>query len=230
MKVLNLYAGIGGNRKLWENVQVTAVEYDEEIASIYKDHFPDDEVIVSDAKKYLLEHHEDFDFVWSSPPCPTHSVTNNFLNAQGVKRYPDMGLYQQIIYLSQFHKGKYCVENVKSYYAPLIKPQELDRHYFWANFKLRGGRKRKNSFNTLNAASSTRKKSDEYIESLIELYGFDLRDKGVSKSKMIKYMRNCVHPETGLYILNAARNIITRPKTKQAGLFENESANAGQAL
>ena len=27
LKVLNLYAGIGGNRKLWTNVDVTAVEY-----------------------------------------------------------------------------------------------------------------------------------------------------------------------------------------------------------
>lgn len=26
IKVLNLYAGIGGNRKLWEGVEVTAVE------------------------------------------------------------------------------------------------------------------------------------------------------------------------------------------------------------
>ena len=30
MKVLNLYAGIGGNRKLWEDVEVTAVEWDEQ--------------------------------------------------------------------------------------------------------------------------------------------------------------------------------------------------------
>ena len=28
MKVLNLYCGIGGNRKLWEDVEVTAVELD----------------------------------------------------------------------------------------------------------------------------------------------------------------------------------------------------------
>jgi len=29
-KVLNLYAGIGGNRKLWTDVDVTAVEWDED--------------------------------------------------------------------------------------------------------------------------------------------------------------------------------------------------------
>lgn len=32
IRVLNLYAGIGGNRKLWEGVEVTAIEYKQEIA------------------------------------------------------------------------------------------------------------------------------------------------------------------------------------------------------
>ena len=51
MKVLNLYAGLGGNRKLWENVEVTAVEMNEEIAGIYKEYFPQDVIIVGDAHK-----------------------------------------------------------------------------------------------------------------------------------------------------------------------------------
>jgi DNA (cytosine-5)-methyltransferase 1 len=50
VKVLNLYAGIGGNRKLWEDVEVTAVELDPKIAAIYQDFFPEDKVM---AKKYL---------------------------------------------------------------------------------------------------------------------------------------------------------------------------------
>ena len=37
MKVLNLYAGIGGNRKLWTDVEVTAIENNESIAAIYQD-------------------------------------------------------------------------------------------------------------------------------------------------------------------------------------------------
>ena len=40
MKVLNLYAGIGGNRKLWQDVDVTAVELNPQIAKIYQDFFP----------------------------------------------------------------------------------------------------------------------------------------------------------------------------------------------
>ena len=136
MKILNLYCGIGGNRKNWDapNIEVTAVEYDERIATIYQDLNPNDNVIVGDAHEYLLNNYEDFDFIWASPPCPTHSVTNHFLNAQGIKRYPDMGLYQEIILLQTFFKGKYVIENVKSYYEPLIQPQVSGRHYFWANF------------------------------------------------------------------------------------------------
>ena len=73
MKILNLYAGIGGNRKLWTDVEVTAVELNPEIASIYQDFFPKDKVIVADAHAYLLEHFEEYDFIWASPPCPSHS-------------------------------------------------------------------------------------------------------------------------------------------------------------
>jgi DNA (cytosine-5)-methyltransferase 1 len=137
IRILNLYAGIGGNRKLWDgDIEVTAIENNEEIAKIYQNFFPNDKVIVTDAHQYLLEHFKEFDFIWSSPPCPTHSVTNHFLNAQGIIRYPDMNLYQEIIFLNQFFKGKWVVENVKSYYSPLIRPFEIGRHYFWSNFNL----------------------------------------------------------------------------------------------
>ena len=124
MKILNLYACLGGNRYKWnevkEDIEVTAVEYDAELAKLYQERFPNDKVIVADAHQYLLDHYKEFDFIWSSPPCPTHSGTNHFLNAQGCVRYPDMGLYQEIIFLQTFFKGKYCIENVKPYYTPLI--------------------------------------------------------------------------------------------------------------
>jgi len=140
-KALNLYAGIGGNRMKWpKNCKVTAVEYDPKIAAIYQDLYPEDTVIVGDAHSILLEIAGDFNYVWASPPCPSHSVTNHFLQAQGVKRYPDMGLYQEIIYLDFLAKHKpgfrYTVENVKPYYKPLIPAQESGRHLFWANFKI----------------------------------------------------------------------------------------------
>src|SRR3972149_1841834 len=156
MKILNLYAGIGGNRKLWGNEhEVTAVEINQEIAKIYQDFFPNDKVIVTDAHQYLLEHYKEFDFIWSSPPCPTHSITNNFLNAQGVIRYPDMSLWQEIIFLKHFCKTIYVIENVKSYYTPFLNPQISGRHYFWANFNILN-KKIKMSFNIANMRASTR--------------------------------------------------------------------------
>ena len=147
LKILNLYAGIGGNRKLWSNNhQITAVEIDEKIAKIYKDNFPNDEVIVGDAHLYLLEHYKEYDFIWSSPPCPTHSrirISARFkkkkdgtLFEQNKPVYPDMKLYEEIIFLNNYFDGFYCVENVVSYYTPLIKPQKLGRHYFWTNIEV----------------------------------------------------------------------------------------------
>ncbi len=123
MKILNLYSGIGGNRKLWgDEHEITAIENNEKIAKIYQDFFPKDKVIITDAHQYLLEHYKEFDFIWSSPPCPTHSVCCHFLKGQGIVRYPDMKLYEEILLLNHFFKGKWVVENVKPYYEPLIKP------------------------------------------------------------------------------------------------------------
>jgi len=91
-KVLNAYACLGGNRYKWDLVakeaniemQVTAIELDPELARMYKERFPNDTVIVADAHQYLLDHYKEFDFIWSSPPCPTHSIVNHFLNAKGI--------------------------------------------------------------------------------------------------------------------------------------------------
>mgnify|MGYP005999044581 FL=1 len=139
MKILNLYAGVGGNRKLWSNEhEITAVEYDQSIAAIYKDLYPEDNVIVDDAHDYLITNFKQFDFIWSSPPCPTHSRMNFLLNQKETfsLKYPDMKLYEEIIILQTFFKGYFVVENVKSYYDPLITPQESGGHYFWANFDI----------------------------------------------------------------------------------------------
>jgi len=141
MKILNLYSGIGGNRKLWSDKhEIVAVEYDEDIAAIYKDLYPQDTVIVADAHKYLLDVHKQdlYDFIWSSPPCPTHSRMNFLLHQKESykPKYPDMKLYEEIILLKTFYKGYWVVENVKSYYDPLIEPQVSGGHYFWSNFTI----------------------------------------------------------------------------------------------
>ena len=134
MKVLNLYAGIGGNRKLWDNCQVTAVEYTQKIADVYKAQHPDDEVVVTDAHQYLLENYSSFDFIWSSPPCQSHSkMMKGGRNRK--PRYPDMKLYEEILFLQHNYKGLWLVENVVPYYKPLVSPtKQVGRHLFWSNF------------------------------------------------------------------------------------------------
>ena len=136
MKVLNLYACLGGNRLKWDEVagiEVTAVEWDEELARLYQDRFPNDIVIVADAHEYLLNHYKEFDFIWSSPPCPSHSRMRLTNTGDGERKsaacYPDMKLYEEVIFLDNFFEGKYCVENVIPYYEPLISAHKRGRHY-----------------------------------------------------------------------------------------------------
>ena len=63
MKILNLYAGIGGNRKLWpDGHEITAVEYNPGIAEMYKHFHPKDTVVVGDAHEYLLKNYKNFDY------------------------------------------------------------------------------------------------------------------------------------------------------------------------
>jgi len=212
-KVLNLYAGIGGNRKFWTNCEVTAVELNPDIAAIYKDLYPNDTVIVDDAHQYLLDHYKEFDFIWASPPCPTHSVTNNFLNAQGVIRYPDMTLYQEVLFLNHFYKGKYVIENVKPYYKPLVEAQDSGRHLFWANFKIPNINTGP-TIGSFSGSQQNRKRSSKLAK-----LGFDLSKYDVSKRLKEKMLRNCVQPEMSLQIFELARGIYQAKQTEQLKLL-----------
>ena len=195
MKILNLYAGIGGNRKLWGNEhQITAVEHDEQIANTYKEFFPNDTVIVADAHKYLLDHYKEYDFIWSSPPCPTHSdIRRCGVHAGRYEAlYPQMDLYQEIILLKHFskHHTKYVIENVKPYYKPLIEPDhKLHRHFYWSNF------------NISNFEVKNKRKHNNIIGSHT-VYGFNIKDTKIKNKR--KVLRNMVDPELGLHILNCS--------------------------
>ena len=139
MKILNLYACLGGNRYLWgDDHEITAVEWDEELARLYSERFPNDKVIVADAHQYLLDHYKEYDFIWSSPPCPTHSRARYWGIGKNGKKpiYPDMKLYQEVIFLQTHYSGKYVVENVIPYYTPLIPAKKRGRHLYWTNFNL----------------------------------------------------------------------------------------------
>lgn len=217
LKVLNLYAGIGGNRKLWKDVDVTAVEINPQIAKIYQDNFPDDKVIIVDGHQYLLEHFKEFDFIWSSPPCPSHSrmrllwkgdptKVNGRITGQSYK-YPDMSLWQEILFLNHFFDGKFVVENVISYYKSLdlhIPPQECESHYFWSNITITP-RKR--------AIRNLKRDSDVSLEK----WDFDLKGYDLPKRFRNNLLNNMVSPKLALHIFNCAY------KSKQILLNEVET-------
>ena len=136
MKILNLYAGVGGNRKLWEGHEITAVESDKKIATLYRKLYPQDKVIEGDAHAWLLAAYEQYDFIWSSPPCQSHGRMVKASRHRPTS-YPDLRLYEEVIFLRHFFKGRWLVENVSPYYEPLLQPSaRLGRHLIWGNFPI----------------------------------------------------------------------------------------------
>lgn len=216
LRVLNLYSGIGGNRKHWQDVEVTSVELNPDIANVYKEFFPNDTVIVGDAHQYLLDHYEEFDFIWASPPCPTHSKINYSNGGRRKVKYPDMKLYQEIILLQEWFKGKYVVENVISYYEPLIAPKISGRHYFWTNFNI-ANKDYGVQIGTLMHGTRKRIIREAQIPELMSLHGFDLSKISIPNKRQV--LRNCVFPKLGLHILNCARGITESENVSQIQLF-----------
>ena len=217
IKVLNLYACLGGNRYKWDEVadiEVTAVELDPEAAILYQERFPNDTVIVADAHQYLLDHYKEFDFIWSSPPCPSHSRFNFSMKTNKVwkMKYPDMKLYEEIIFLQNWFEGKFCVENVIPYYEPLIKAQERGRHLYWTNFLL------PNNINERKNPDLSRGKSKDIVNRLSLYHDYDFR-KYNGKQDIRKMARNLVDYEAGKTIFETALGIITKSTTKQLELL-----------
>ena len=219
MKILNLYACLGGNRYKWDEVaeiQVTAVELDPEAARLYKERFPNDTVIVADAHQYLLDHFKEFDFIWSSPPCPSHSkVRINQKNRETFKFiYPDMKLYEEVIFLDNFFDGKYVVENVTPYYEPLIPAKKRGRHLYWTNFNLPNDLKERKLDGTLTNMV------DE-IGTLSKFHNYDFK-KYKGEQSTTKMARNLVDYEAGKTILETALGIIQKSNTNQTSIFDYE--------
>jgi DNA (cytosine-5)-methyltransferase 1 len=222
-KVLNLYACLGGNRYKWNEVaeqanielEVTAVELDEELSKLYQERFINDIVIVADAHQYLLDHYKEFDFIWSSPPCPSHSrarywsSSNYDTTTEAI--YPDMKLYEEILFLQHYYKtGKWVVENVIPYYEPLISAKKRDRHLYWTNFNL-----------PLNINSRHFDGLCQAKNELKELCKFHKIDISTYKGKqsMIKIARNLVDYEAGKTIFQTALGLQKENKTNQLELL-----------
>lgn len=211
-RVLNLYACLGGNRYKWEDCEITAVELDPELARLYQERFPNDKVVIADAHQYLLNHYKEFDFIWSSPPCPSHSKAR-FWGSKGGKTdviYPDMTLYQEIIFLDKFYEGKYCVENVVPYYEPLIPGQKRGRHLYWTNFNL------PKEISQRFDVAGTRGVNE--LKQLCEFHDYNFYNyKG--EQRLNKIARNLVDYEAGLTIFNTARGIAEKSNFIQPSLF-----------
>ena len=218
MKILNLYACLGGNRYKWnevkDDIEVTAIELDKELARLYQERFPNDRVIVGDAHQYLLDHYKEYDFIWSSPPCPTHSRARYWgFGINGKKPiFPDMKLYQEIIFLQHHCKTKYCVENVIPYYEPMFNPKKRGRHLYWTNFRLP---------NLLSDRGGKLKEKDTNSESLNHYNRFHDYDfkKYKGKQLTLKIARNLVDYEAGKTILQTMLGIVKKEDINQTELF-----------
>lgn len=192
MKILNLYSGLGGNRAKWGDThEITSVEKDFFIMEYYHDHYPKDRCVIGDAREWLVKYYREFDFIWSSPPCQSHSKMRFLFSKKG--RYepvmPDMSLWSEIIFLQNFFDGYWVVENVRPYYKPLIEPtQKLGRHYFWSNFEI--------PFKEFNDGL----KINEH-KKYLDLTGYTFPDQ-----RKDQLHRNCTKPEIGEHILNNVNN------------------------
>lgn len=215
-RILNLYACLGGNRYKWDEVaeensmeiEVTAVEWDPELARLYQERFPNDKVVVADAHEYLL-HNRDFDFVWSSPPCPTHSLL--YHSQKNTKtfnpRYPDLKLYEEILFLDNFFDGMYCVENVQPYYQPLIPAKKRGRHLYWTNFHLPKDIGERKNFQGFCVGKNE-------IDGLCKFHDYDFH-KYKGEQRKDKIARNLVDYEVGKKILQIALGIEIAKDVKQ---------------
>lgn len=224
-KILNLYACLGGNRYKWNevakeaniNIEVTAVELDSELAKLYQERFPNDKVIIADAHQYLLDHYKEFDFIWTSPPCPTHSkVRHSQKNRDSYKAvYPSMKLYEEILFLDNHFNGKYVVENVVPYYEPLIPAIKRGRHLYWTNFNL------PTNINERKDGNGIISKAKNEVDVLCKFHDYDFY-KYKGKQRRDKIARNLVDYEVGKTILATALNIKIKSNIQQCDLFEHE--------
>ena len=218
IKVLNLYACLGGNRYKWDEVaeeagidmQVVAVEWDEELARLYQERFSNDKVIVADAHQYLLKHYKEFDFIWSSPPCPTHSRLVQTNKNKIKMKYPDMRLYEEILFLQHLYNGKFVVENVIPYYEPLIRAQKRHRHLYWTNFNLP---------NILSKREVRISTGTDEVRKLCTFHDYDFtKYKGMQRTD--KIARNLVDYEAGRTIFETYLGIERKKDINQTSIFD----------
>ena len=206
MRILNLFAGIGGNRTLWgDKHQITAVEYDPNIVKMYEERFPYDEMIIADAYEFCEDHYTEYDFIWASPPCQTHNKSMYRPNVK--KRMPDFKLYEMIFFLQQWCECKWIVENVEVIDEVIRHNSQVGRHLIWCNFLI-PNKKFPKSYKTKTYIGSDGKKhngglADLSLAELIKLHKINIK---ISHPLKRSILRNCVDYRIGKYILDQVKN------------------------
>jgi len=125
-------------------------------------------------------------------------------------KYPDMKLYQEVIFLDNFFKGKYVVENVIPFYTPLIPSNKRGRHLYWTNFNL------PNNINERPAIGISQGVNE--VKRLCEFHDYDFY-KYKGKQPTNKIARNLVDYKAGKTIFETALGIIKKQDIKQTELF-----------
>jgi DNA (cytosine-5)-methyltransferase 1 len=218
MRILNLFGGIGANRSPWgEKHVIVTVEHNQQIAYLYYLRFPKDIIIIADAYDYVLKHFMEFDFIWASPPCNTHTFLNVLIVSKmdrGFKaKLPDLQLYSLVIFLKRFFKGLWIVENVKPYYEPLIKPSfQLGRHIFWSNFHVEKKEFREKEYT-----------NDMVYTARVKQVDLDLINKFNCKSfRKDQLLRNAVNPKISAHIF---KYVEKKSRMKQTKLSKFDMKN-----
>ncbi len=198
LRVLNAYAGIGGNRHLWPaEWHVTAVEIDPRVAAEYARRYPNDTVLVEDAHAHVMERAHEYDARWVSPPCPTHSrLALNVARRKGAEPAPDPRLWDEIEHLRALG-GRYVVENVHTYYEPPIAPDVVtERHYYWTSTPPL-------TLTPMGVLPVSGRRVGLTADAIAESYGLPPLPAG-SVADRRKAMRNAVVPHEGYEIAMAA--------------------------
>jgi len=200
IKVLNLYAGLGGTTSLLdENIyEITNIELNEKIAKVLQERKPNQKVIITDAHQYLLEHYNEFDIIASGIMCQTHSKMNK-ATRHNMIRFVDGKLFEEIIFLQTYFKGKWFVENVVPYYEPYGNPTKIGRHLFWSNFEIPEMIDLpKSPKGMMNLSTVGQKK--EMMDWLEIHYDKNIYYEG--NHCPVQILRNCLHPKIGLHVFN----------------------------
>jgi len=128
---------LGFQRFMKENnicFEYVAVDNDRKVLQVHSLLNPHSKTVLEDAWLISDDRLLQYDFVWASPPCESHSV---LCWKRKDKPKPDMRLWWLIRRLRKL-KVPFIVENVRPYYGTILKPTaKAGRHLLWSNLSLK---------------------------------------------------------------------------------------------